>query len=107
LAQLRQRIAVEHHVEPLAPHEILPYLQHRIRVAGGEYEQIFAPGVECAFASFASGCPRLLNLLADRTLLAAYAKQLRPVPADFVEAKAKEMMAARAVAPTQAGGEAH
>jgi len=99
LTQLRQRIAVEHHVERLPQHETLAYLRHRIRVAGGRYEQIFAPGVEDAFAAFASGCPRLLNLLADRVLLAAYAKQMRPVPPAFVEAKAKEMTVARGVAP--------
>jgi general secretion pathway protein A len=108
LAQLRQRIAIEHHVERLPQHEILPYLRHRIRVAGGQYEEIFAPGVEDVFAAFAAGCPRLLNLLADRVLLAAYAKQLCPVPPAFVEAKAKEMTAARGAAPrAQAAGEEH
>ena len=96
LRQLRQRIAVEHHMESLTPDEILPYLSHRIEVAGGRYEEVFAPGVESTFYWFSQGCPRLISLLADRVLLSAYAKQLRPIPPEFVEEKAKSMGATRA-----------
>jgi general secretion pathway protein A len=95
LRQLRQRIAIEHHVEPLRPADILPYLRHRIEVAGGRYEEIFSDGVESVFFDFSRGCPRLLNLLADRVLLSAYAKKTRPVPLALVEEKAKEMAADR------------
>jgi general secretion pathway protein A len=96
LRQLRQRIAVEHHMDPLTPNQIKPYLSHRIEVAGGHYDEVFAPGVEPAFYAFSEGCPRLISLLADRVLLAAYAKQLRPIPPEFVEEKAKAMSATRA-----------
>jgi general secretion pathway protein A len=95
LRQLRQRIAVEHHVDSLALGDVVPYLSHRIQVAGGRYEQVFEPGVESSFFWFSEGCPRLISLLADRVLLAAYAKQLRPIPPEFVEEKAKAMGRAR------------
>ena len=36
-----------------------------------------------------------MSLLADRVLLSAFAKQLRPVPPSLVESKAKEMDTAR------------
>jgi len=85
--QLRQRIALDHHVESLADDEILPYLRHRIAVAGG----VYAPGVESVFYAFSSGTPRLVNALADRALLAAYSKGLRPVPVELVERKAKQL----------------
>ncbi len=96
LRQLRQRIAVEHHMLPLTPDQVKPYLAHRIEVAGGRYDEVFAPGVESVFYWFSQGCPRLISLLADRVLLSAYAKQLRPIPAEFVEEKAKSMGATRA-----------
>jgi len=96
LRQLRQRIAVEHHMEPLTRQDILPYLSHRIQVAGGSFEEVFAPGVEPTFYWFSQGCPRLISLLADRVLLSAYAKQLRPIPPEFVEEKAKAMGVTRA-----------
>jgi general secretion pathway protein A len=89
LRQLRQRIAIEHHLEPLGRHDVMPYLAHRISIAGGRYEELFAAGCESAFFDFSQGCPRLISLLAERALLAAYAKQLRPVPVALVEEKAK------------------
>ena len=95
LRQLRQRIAVEHHLEALSPSEVLPYLRHRIEVAGGRYERVFAIGAEPAFIEFSSGCPRLINLLADKCLLSAYAKNMRPVVPALVELKAKELSAWR------------
>jgi general secretion pathway protein A len=96
LRQLRQRIAIEHHVQPLGAAEVQPFLAHRIAVAGGRYDEIFASGVEQVFHAFSGGTPRLLCLLADRSLLAAYSRQVRPVPLALVEAKAKEMEEVRA-----------
>ena len=96
LRQLRQRIAIEHHMEPLTLDQIQPYLSHRIEVGGSQYAEVFQPGVESTFYWFSQGCPRLISLLADRVLLAAYAKQLRPIPSEFVEEKSKEMGATRA-----------
>jgi general secretion pathway protein A len=95
LRQLRQRIAIEHHMDPLRPDEMASYLEHRLRVAGGEYSEVFEPGVEPIFYWFSQGCPRLISLLADRVLLAAYSKGTRPIDANFVEEKAKSMSASR------------
>jgi len=96
LRQLRQRIAIEHHIDPLTSEQIRPYLAHRIDIAGGRFEEIFAPGVDAVFYWFSQGCPRLINLLADRVLLSAYSKQIMPISPDFVELKAKSMSASRA-----------
>ena len=95
LRQLRQRIALEHHVETLKPHEVAHYLEHRITTAGGVMADVFAPGSEKIFYDFSQGCPRLVNLLADRVLLSAFATQVRPVPITLTERKAKELLAAR------------
>ena len=70
-------------------------VEHRLRVAGGRFEQVFDPGCETSFFGFSVGCPRLVSALADRSLLAAYAQGLRPVPRALVEAKAKEFDSAR------------
>ncbi|MBW2269975.1 MAG: AAA family ATPase [Deltaproteobacteria bacterium] len=105
LRQLRQRIALEHHVETLRPNEIAPYLEHRIATAGGRIENIFAPGVEPVFYDFSQGCPRLVNLLGDRVLLAAFAQDIRPVPVALVEQKAKSMLEAQRARPSDANDE--
>ncbi len=88
---LRQRIALEHHIEQLAVDEIRSYLSHRIEVAGGKFDEVFGPGADSVFASFSSGSPRLLNILADRVLLSAFAKQVRPVPLYLLEQTAKAL----------------
>jgi general secretion pathway protein A len=103
LRPLRQRIALEHHVEPLGPADVAPYLSHRIAVAGGDYASVFAPGAEELFYDFSSGLPRLINALADRVLLSAYAKGLRPVPPTLVEQKAKAMLVARLAGAAELG----
>lgn len=95
LRQLRQRIAIEHHMEPLSEEEVHAYLAHRIHVAGGSFGEVFKEGVEPVFYEFSGGCPRLISLLADRVLLAGYAKQMRPITADFVQSRAKGMAASR------------
>ncbi|MEM7411787.1 MAG: AAA family ATPase [Myxococcota bacterium] len=93
MAPLRQRIALEHHVEPIREDEIEQYLDHRIKVAGGQFGNVFAPGCSGNFFAASGGCPRLINLLADRVLLAGYSAQERPVSVSLVEAKAKELSA--------------
>jgi general secretion pathway protein A len=95
LRQLRQRIALEHHVDSLRAAELPAYLEHRVQTAGGRYDDLFAPGSERVFFEFSQGCPRLVNLLGDRTLLAAYSQQVRRVPVALLEQKAKELVTSR------------
>jgi general secretion pathway protein A len=104
LRQLRQRIAIEHHVDALRADEVADYLRHRVDVAGGKYEDLFEPGLEPVFHRASLGCPRLISLIADRSLLAAYSKQAKPVPCEIVERKAAQVATATRppAAPTEA-----
>lgn len=85
LRPLRQRIALEHHVRPLLEEEVRPYLSHRLVTAGGRFDDVFKPGVERLLYDATLGYPRIINVLVDRILLAAYARKLRPVPVEFVQ----------------------
>jgi general secretion pathway protein A len=85
LRPLRQRIALDHHVQPLCEREVGPYLAHRLATAGGRLDEVFKPGVEGLLHAATQGYPRVLNVLADRVLLSAYARKLRPVPVEFVK----------------------
>lgn len=101
LRPLRQRIALEHHIEPLERHEVRSYLEHRIRVAGGRLEEVFAPGTEDVFHAYSQGSPRLVNVLADRVLISAFGKGIKPVPPALVEQKAKAMAEAAGRQPLE------
>ncbi len=95
LRPLRQRIALEHHVEPLAEKEVRSYLSHRIAMAGGHFDDVFKPGIEQLFHAVTRGYPRNLNILVDRVLLAAYARKQRPVSLEFAREQVERLVQAR------------
>ena len=78
LRQLAQRVTARYHLMPLSERETLEYLKHRIKIAGGNND-IINKTVAKKIHKLTDGVPRLINILTDRALLAAYscdAKQL-------------------------------
>lgn len=71
LRQLAQRITARYHLTPLNAAETEEYVRHRLTVAGST-RQPFTRLALRALHGFAGGVPRLLNVIADRALLAAY-----------------------------------
>ncbi|MFQ5779618.1 MAG: AAA family ATPase [Nitrospiria bacterium] len=72
LRQLKQRISLIHEIGPLARDEVALYIQSRLRVAGGADSVTFAPRAIDRIVGFSHGFPRLINIVADQALLAAY-----------------------------------
>lgn len=72
LRQLNQRISVRYHLAPLSPEETVRYIEHRLTVAGAKGGIEFTAGAYQAIYHFSRGVPRLINLIADRALLAGY-----------------------------------
>jgi general secretion pathway protein A len=74
LVQLNQRITLRWHVGPLAKHETAAYVAHRLAVAGADPNRpIFTRRALVRVHRHTGGVPRLINMIAHRTLLAAYA----------------------------------
>ncbi|GIX22275.1 MAG: general secretion pathway protein GspA [Gammaproteobacteria bacterium] len=72
--QLRQRIVHAYRLAPLDRGQVGHYLEHRLRVAGYRGEPLFTPAaVECIHRA-SGGIPRLVNILANKSLLLAYGK---------------------------------
>lgn len=72
LRQLRQRVTVQAALKPLSFHEMVRYIVHRITTAGGGRHAFFDPSAYRLVYQYTKGYPRLVNLLCDRSLLAAY-----------------------------------
>ena len=72
LRQLRQRITVRYHLAPLSRHETDYYLQHRLQIAGANGRPTFSPWAVRLIQHYSSGVPRLINAVADKTLLCGY-----------------------------------
>ena len=85
LRQLRQRVALNHHLASLTLAETGDYIRHRLRVAGGDGRlQWTAPAVEL-IQQFSRGVPRLINNLCDRALLAGYVRETFTIEADIIQ----------------------
>ncbi|MCA1714784.1 MAG: peptidoglycan-binding protein, partial [Gammaproteobacteria bacterium] len=92
LRQLAQRITARYHLTPLEPGETAQYLRHRYRVAGGQHFP-FTPRAVQRIHVHAGGVPRLINVIAERALLAGYARDQIQLDADIVDLAAKEALA--------------
>jgi general secretion pathway protein A len=84
LRQFAQRIAIEHHLEPLQLEETLAYIRHRVCVAGG-HSELFVPEALQLIHECTGGVPRLINTVCDTALVYAFSEQRPAVEADIVE----------------------
>jgi general secretion pathway protein A len=94
MRQIAQRITGRYHLEPLDSHDTRAYVNHRLRVAGAQSD-IFTGAAIRALHRFARGIPRLINVIADRALLAAYTQDRRSVDRKLVSAAATEVFGIR------------
>lgn len=77
LRQIKQRVMVDYHIEPLAGDEIHDYISHRINVASlsDEKKVKFSQEATKEIYKFSEGIPRLINLICDRALLLGFIKE--------------------------------
>jgi len=72
LKQLNQRITIRYRLKPLNKNDTVAYIYHRIRIAGGGEHIRFAPAVLDKIHKLSKGIPRLINIICERALMAAY-----------------------------------
>jgi len=74
LRQLQQRVSIKCELSPLSMEELAQYIRHRLAIAGGGQSRIIftSDGLKEIYR-YSSGIPRLINLIADRSLLAGMA----------------------------------
>ena len=90
LRQLSQRITARYHLAPLNQQETLAYVKHRMQVAGAQRNP-FRPSAMRALYQRSAGVPRLINIIADRSLAGAYARESGNVTSALVHAAANEV----------------
>jgi MSHA biogenesis protein MshM len=74
IRQLRQRITFSYMLKPLTPKHVADYIQHRLRIAGMGNITIFSGLAIKVMHHYSRGIPRLVNILANKAMLAAYGK---------------------------------
>lgn len=94
LRQLAQRITARYHLTPLDAAETEAYLHHRLAVAGSRRFPFTRLAVRTIHAR-SGGVPRLINVIADRALLAGYAREESRIGEGLVERAAGETLSQR------------
>jgi len=94
MRQLAQRITGRYHLEPLSKHDTAVYVRHRMRVAGAQSDVFKTSAIRQLYKK-SRGIPRLINVVADRALLAAYTRDHRLVDGRLVDRAAFEVFGAR------------
>ena len=75
LRQLRQRITVRYHLNPLRQAEVAQYVQHRLQVSGSKGAPYFTRPALWRIYQYSKGIPRLVNAVCDKALLAGFVEQ--------------------------------
>src|ERR1700757_4266890 len=90
LRQLRQRLTLGATTHPLTLDETKAYIQQRLRIAGSNGQQIFAPESLVSVHRYSTGIPRVINLLCEHCLVSAFVDQQKLIEPGVVDAVARD-----------------
>ena len=91
LLQLRQRIQISCHLQPLNVNEVREYILFRLEKAGNSEALTFADDAVEAIATYSRGIPRLINILCDYIMIDAFSAQTRTIEGDVVHELAADL----------------
>jgi general secretion pathway protein A len=90
LRQLRQRLTLRAKTYALTLDETKAYVQQRLRIAGSNGQQIFEPEAVMAIHRYASGIPRVINLLCEHCLVSSFVDQQKMIGPAVVDGVARD-----------------
>ncbi|MCZ7563028.1 MAG: AAA family ATPase [Burkholderiales bacterium] len=74
MRQIKERIIHSFRLEPLVRDDVAQYIEFRMRAAGYRGPSVFTPAALRLIAQASQGLTRRVNILADKSLLAAFAE---------------------------------
>ena len=86
----RQRISVNHNIEPLNEKETVAFIEHRLKVAGATRRYFTADAMREVHA-FSNGFPRLINVMCDHALMSGYSAGITMIDGGIIKGCAKEL----------------
>jgi len=91
IPQLKQRLAITHHLAALSEEEAGTYIRHRLRVAGGK-EDIFTGEAIKAIYRSTGGIPRKINNVCDICLVIGSGEKAKEINKEIVNGVVKNMV---------------
>ena len=90
MRQLKERITHNFTLEPLVRDDVAEYLEFRMRAAGYKGPNVFSPAATKLIYDASKGLTRRINILADKSLLAAFAQSTHQITAKEVRAAIRD-----------------
>jgi len=84
MRQFLQRVGASYHLKPMTEENVLAYIEHRLKVAGGTGAEI-SPAAAALVHRHTGGIPRLVNQLCDLSLVYAFAAEENAVTPETVQ----------------------
>ncbi|WP_370660208.1 ExeA family protein, partial [Massilia glaciei] len=95
IRQLAQRITFHYHLGPLTRDDMEYYVAHRLRVAGFTGARLFTAAAVKRLYRASGGIPRLVNILAHKSLMLCYGQGRQQVSGAHVAAAARDTISSR------------
>jgi type II secretory pathway predicted ATPase ExeA len=90
IRQLKERITHSFNLSPFAPDDTLDYLNFRLRCVGYKGPDVFNKKTAGVVKKYSDGLTRRINILADKSLLAAFSEDSHTVTAAHIKTAAKD-----------------
>ena len=90
IRQLKERITYSFHLNPFKINDINDYLNTRLRACGYRSGEMFSRAAVRKIRRYSKGLVRRINILADKSMLAAYASNAKQVTAAHVKQAARD-----------------
>ena len=84
MRQLDQRVSIRYELKPLDGETVAAYVAHRLTIAGGGGAVSFTAKALRRVHRWSGGIPRLINLICDRALLAAFSVRANRITPDMI-----------------------
>jgi putative secretion ATPase (PEP-CTERM system associated) len=91
LLQLRQRIQISCHLQPLTKDEVREYILFRMEKAGNRDAVTWQDDAIRAIAAYSRGIPRLINILCDYVMVDAFSTQTKTIEGKVVHELATDL----------------
>lgn len=83
--QLKQRISLRYHMQPLTKKDIKKYIETRLKVVGAPNLNIFKPKAIKKIYEYSKGTPRLINIICDNALLTGFSLDKKVINESIIQ----------------------
>ena len=89
--QLKQRVSLRYHLQPLDEEDTKKYVEKRLASAGAIDTHIFTAKAMGKIYSNSRGIPRLINIISDNALLAGYSENKKIIGPKMIKEASQKM----------------